>query len=191
MLAGLMLVAAFAGGLLGFAKYRTVTAENANGKESLKQLESEIAELKKKGELVQKSLSPSERQLMVASHRLVAMKEFGWSRLLYDIETVLPADVSASRINVENVYKDGDVVAAELEFAVVSRAYPSVLNMIDRMNSSGIFRASLRSQDLQENDRERYTEYTLFLIYRPSAGFAAVPKTDVAAVNDGGASDAR
>ncbi len=187
MLAGVMVFLALVGGLYSVVRYRSVSNENAAGEVAIKALESEIAELRSKGDKVQKSLRPDQRELMIAGHKLVATKEFGWSRLLYDIERVLPTDVSASRISVENVFKDGDTVSAELEFAVFSRNYVSVVNMIQRMNQSGIFRASLRAQDLQEGARLKYSEYTMLLTYRPSAGFSANPTTDVAAAgNEGG-----
>ncbi len=182
-----MVFLALVGGLYSVVRYRSVSNENAAGEVAIKALESEIAELRSKGDKVQKSLRPDQRELMIAGHKLVATKEFGWSRLLYDIERVLPTDVSASRISVENVFKDGDTVSAELEFAVFSRNYVSVVNMIQRMNQSGIFRASLRAQDLQEGARLKYSEYTMLLTYRPSAGFSANPTTDVAAAgNEGG-----
>lgn len=192
-LAAVIVLVAFVGLLFGYSRYQSVKVENETGRESIEELEKEIRELRAKGESVRKSLSPAEKELMVAGHKLVANKEFGWSRLLYELERVLPRDVSASRINVDNVFKDGDRVVAELEFAVVSRNYTSVLGMIKRMNESGVFRASLRGQDLQETDRLKYSEYTLLLIYRPSAGFAANPETstDVAAGANGGDANGR
>jgi Tfp pilus assembly protein PilN len=175
MLAGMMVLLGLFGALFGISKYRAVTAENRAGEQSITELRTELAELKKKGELVRESLTPQQQELMIAGHKLVANKEFGWSRLLFDIERVLPNDVSASRIGVENVYKEGNSVTAELEFGVLSRNYTSVLNMIQRMNNSGIFRASLRGQDLQDADKQQYTEYTMLLTYRPGAGVSSDP----------------
>jgi len=181
-----MTVLALFGGVFSIAKYRSLSTQNIEGNAAAAELERETSELKLKGEKVQQSLSPAQKQLMIAGHKLVATKEFGWSRLLYDIERVLPSDVSASRISVENVFKDGNSVAAELEFAVVSRNYTSVLNMIERMNSSGIFRANLRGQDLQEGDRIVYSEYTMLVTYRPSAGFSSSQTSDVASAGERG-----
>lgn len=179
-LSAVMVLLAFVGLVFGFSRYKNVEAENETGRVSIRELEKEITDLRAKGDSVRKFLSPAEKELMVAGHKLVATKEFGWSRLLFELEQVLPRDVSASRISVDNVFKDGDQVAAELELAVLSRNYASVLGMIGRMNQSGIFRASLRAQDLQETDRLKYSEYTLLLIYRPSAGYSTSPATDVA-----------
>lgn len=184
-----MVFLALVGGVYSLSRYRSVSQENAAGDVAIKELETEIAQLRSKGDKVQKSLRPDQKLMMVAGHKLVATKEFGWSRLLYDIERVLPADVSASRISVVNVFKDGDTVSAELEFAVLSRNYVSVVNMIQRMNQSGIFRASLRGQDLQEGTRLKYSEYTMLLTYRPSAGFSANPTTDVASAGREGGTE--
>jgi hypothetical protein len=71
--------------------------------------------------------------------------------------------VSASRIAVENIYKDGDRVKAELDFGVISRDYPAVMAMIANMNGSGLFQAELRGQDRQQNERRHLSPNTLFI----------------------------
>lgn len=153
----------------------------------VKEMEAEVARLKGEGAKVQQQLTPEQRDLLVASHKLVANKSFGWSRLFADLESVLPGSVSASRIAVENVYKDGDRVKAELDFGVLSRDYAAVMSMIESMNNSGLFQAELRGQDLQKNERMTYTEYTLKLIYTPAYGQAiAVPSADIAQTGQGG-----
>jgi hypothetical protein len=81
--------------------------------------------------------------------------------------------VSTSRISVQNIYRDGDRVKAELELGVLSRDYQSVMGMIGSMNNSGLFQAELRGQDRQENERVTYTEYTLRLVYTPAYGYTA------------------
>ena len=121
--------------------------------------------LKEKGAKVQQSLTPEQQALLIASHKLVASKSFGWSRLFADLEAVLPGSVSASRISVQNIFKDGDRIKAELDFSVLSRDYQSVMQLIANMNNSGIFQAELRGQDLQKTERVTYTEYTLYIIY--------------------------
>lgn len=117
---------------------------------------------------------------MTAAHKLVANKTFGWSRLFADLEAVMPGSVSASRIAVENVYQDGDRIKAALDFAVLARDFNAVQGMIKNMDDSGLFRAELRGQDLQKNERGTFTEYTFRLIYTPSYGYAAAPPADVA-----------
>jgi Tfp pilus assembly protein PilN len=130
-------------------------------------MKTEVQALKGKGELVQQSLTPEQQALLIAAHKLVANKSFGWSRLFADLETSLPGSVSVSRIAVNNIYKDGDRTRADLEFAVLSRDYQSVMTMIENMNNSGSFQAELRGQDLQKTESITYTEYTLRLIYTP------------------------
>ena len=179
LVALLLLALAVSGGTLSFAKLRSVTAENEIAKSEIAQMEDEIKSLKGKGELVQQQLSPEQSALLVAAHKLVANKTFGWSRLFADLEAVLPGSVSASRISVENVFKDGGKTRAELEFAVLSRDYQSVMAMIENMNNSGIFQAELRGQDLQKTDRLTYSEYTLRLVYTPRFSYSAAPN-DVA-----------
>jgi len=143
--------------------------------------QAEIARLKGEGEKVQQLLTPDQKALLTAAHKLVANKTFGWSRLFADLESVLPSSVAASRIAVENIYQDGDRVKAELEFGVLARDYSSVMAMIENMNNSGLFAAELRGQDRQENERIVYTEYTFRLVYTPAYGYStAAPVTDLA-----------
>jgi Tfp pilus assembly protein PilN len=174
-----LLALAISGAMLSFSIWRNAAENNEIAKNDISRMEGELKELKTKGELVQQQLSPEQRTLLVAAHKLVANKSFGWSRLFADLEGVLPGSVSASRIKVENVYKDGDRIKAELDFGVLSYNYQSVMTMIDNMNNSGVFRAELRGQDLQKSENAVYTEYSLSVIYTPSAGYAADP-SDVA-----------
>ena len=176
-----LLALAASGGTLSFAKLRQITAQNENAKTEILAMETELKALKGKGELVQQQLTPEQRALLIATHKLVANKTFGWSRLFADLEAVLPGGVSASRVTVQNVYKEGDQTRAELEFAALSRDYQSVMSMIERMNNSGNFQAELRGQDLQKTERSTFTEYTLRLVYTPRSGYsAAAPVSDVA-----------
>lgn len=180
MIAFLLLACTFAGAIITFTQWRDLSAKNEIAKKDIERMEEELKTLNARGEKIQKELTPSQKQLMIAGHKLVANKEFGWSRLLSDIERVLPGSVSASRINVENVYKENGRIKAELEFAVLSRNYQGVLQMIDRMNNSGIFKASLRGQDLQKSETITYSEYTLKLIYQQSSGISLTSPTEQA-----------
>ncbi len=155
-------------------------------KQQREEMEARVKELKGEGEKVQQQLTPEQRELLVASHKLVANKAFGWSRLFADLENVLPGSVSASRISIENIYKDGDRIKAELDLGVISRDYQSVDTMISSMNNSGVFQAELRSQDLQKTDRLTYTEYTLHVLYTPAYGYAPTTNSDVASTVEGG-----
>jgi Tfp pilus assembly protein PilN len=180
LLALLLLAFSVGGAILCFAKLRDIRKQNEIAKAEITQMEAKLKELNDKGSLVQQELSPDQRALLIGAHKLVANKAFGWSRLFADLEQVLPGSVSASRITVENVFKDGDRIKAELNFAVLSRDYQSVAAMIDNMNNSGVFKAELRGQDLQKTERLTYTEYTLHLIYTPYYGLPTANKSDLA-----------
>ncbi len=186
LLSLLLLAVAVSGAVLCFSQLNENSKLNEIAAGQVEQMQDEVRRLKGEGEKVQQQLSPEQRQLLVASHKLVANKSFGWSRLFADLESVLPGSVSASRIAVENVYKDGDRVKAELEFGVLSRDYTAVMSMIGNMNNSGLFQADLRGQDLQKNERMTYSEYTLHLIYTPAYGYSTAPASDVAQTGQGG-----
>lgn len=180
LVAAAVVLVAFIGAIFGIAEYRQASATNELVQSDIDRMVKDLEALKAKEDQVRQSLTTPQQQLMVAAHTLVAHKDFSWSRLLSDLETVLPGSVSASRINVENVYREGDQLKAELEFAVLARNYQGVLEMIRRMNETGIFRASLRGQDLQKSDRFTYSEFTLRLVYSPRAGYAPAAPSDVA-----------
>jgi Tfp pilus assembly protein PilN len=167
VLALLFLAFAVAGAIFSFSELRNVKTENDIVKNDIAMMEKGVAELKDKGAKVQQSLTPEQQSLLIASHKLVASKSFGWSRLFADLEAVLPGSVSASRISVQNIFKDGDRIKAELDLSVLSRDYQSVMNLIGNMNNSGVFQAELRGQDLQKTERITYTEYTLHIVYSP------------------------
>jgi Tfp pilus assembly protein PilN len=185
ILALLLLAVAGVGLIFAVARLNRNNADIELAKTQIANMRAEVNELNDKGKQVAQELSPHDKALLIASHKLVNNKKFGWSRLFADLEDVLPGSVSASRIAVENVFQDGDRIKAELEFGVLSRDYPAVMDMIQRMNNSGIFQAELRGQDLQKNERITYTEYTLRLIYSPAYGYAQTPATEVAQ-NGGG-----
>lgn len=188
LIALLLLAFSVGGAILCFAKLREIRQNNELAKRDIVEIEQKIKDLTTKGELVQQELTPEQRALLIGAHKLVANKSFGWSRLFADLEQVLPGSVSASRITVENVFKDGDRVKAELEFAVLSRDYQSVAVMIDNMNNSGVFKAELRGQDLQKTERLTYSEFTLRLIYTPyySLPSAAANSSDLTLNQQGG-----
>lgn len=173
-----MLTLAGSVAVLGYSNYRDLGKRQELTRNEVRDLNAELVDLNAKGEQVQQRLTPEQRALLVGAHRLVANKSFGWSRLFVDLESVMPTSVSASRIAVQNVYRDGDTIRAQLEMTALSRDYRDVLGMIDEMNRSGLFSAELRSQNLQENERLRFTEFTMNLIYSPRTG--AVEATEPA-----------
>ncbi|GIU82314.1 MAG: hypothetical protein D6687_09205 [Acidobacteria bacterium] len=172
LLAFLIFAASFAFFVYGFNSLQTARGQNLLVQKEVGELKKQLEDYKAKSEQVKQTLSPEQKALLIAAHKLVAQKNFGWSRLLSDLEKVLPSGVSVARISVENVYQKDDRTQAELEFGVLSRDYQSVINMIESMNSSGIFRAELRSQSLQKKDYFTYTEYRLRLIYTQPVSYS-------------------
>lgn len=187
LFAGLLLVASSFGGVYCIAKLRENSSKNELLAKAIQERQTEVQKLKGEGEKVQQLLTPDQKAMLSASHKLVANKTFGWSRLFADLEQVLPGSVSASRIAVENIYQDGDRIKAELEFSVISRDYPAINQMMQNMANSGLFLAELRGQDLQKTERITYTEYTFRLIYTPGYGYStAAPSTETAQNFQGG-----
>ncbi|MGB7068796.1 MAG: hypothetical protein WBD22_04825 [Pyrinomonadaceae bacterium] len=186
ILALLLLAGSVAMAVVSFAQWRETARLNEIAESQAREMDAELTRLKGEGEKVQQQLSPDQRSLLVSAHRLVANKSFGWSRLFADLEAVLPGGVSASRISVDNIFKDGDRIKAELEFNVLSRNYQSVMTMIESMNNSGLFQAELRGQNLQKSESVSYSEYSLRLVYTPAYGYAAEPQVDVAQGSQGG-----
>lgn len=180
LLSLIMLALAVSGAVFCFARLRSNNNELAIASGQVKQMDAEIKHLKGEGERVQQRLTPEQQNLLIASHKLIDNKRFSWSRLFADLENVLPGSVSASRISVENVYRDGDRVKADLDLGVLSRDYESVMSMITEMNNSGLFQAELRGQDRQQNQSTTYTEYTLHLIYMPAYLSGPATTSDVA-----------
>jgi Tfp pilus assembly protein PilN len=185
LLAGVLVFTGVVGTVFSFARLNENAKANKVLVESITQNQAEIQRLKGEGEKVQQLLSADQKSLLSAAHKLVNNKAFGWSRLFADLESVLPGSVSASRVGVQNIYQDAGRIKAELELSVLSRDYPAVMVMIENMNNSGLFRAELRGQDLQKNERVTYTEYTFRLIYTPAYGYSTATDSDVAQ-NEGG-----
>jgi Tfp pilus assembly protein PilN len=184
LIALVLLAFSVGGAILCFAKLRDIDNQNEMVKTQITEFEAKVKDLNAEGEKVQRELTPDQRALLVGAHKLVANKSFGWSRLFSDLEQVLPANVSASRISVENVFQDENRIKAELDFSVLCRDYQGVAQMIDNMNNSGVFKAELRGQDRQETDSITFTEYSLHLIYTP---YSALPTAETNDLAQGGA----
>lgn len=181
-----MLGISVAGALFCFATLESNAKKDKEYVARIDELNVSIKDLRGKGEQVQQQLTSDQQNLLLAAHKLVANKNFVWSRLFSDLESVMPGSVSASKISVKNVFSEGDQVRAELDFSVLAHDYPSVMEMIGRMNNSGLFQAEIRGQDLQKTERSTYTEYTLRVIYTPTYRLS-MPAVDVAQNNAGGA----
>jgi Tfp pilus assembly protein PilN len=137
---------------------------------SLRQQEQNLMEQAK---AVQNTLTPDQQLTLKAAHQLVDRKRFSWSRLFADLEASLPGSVRVSRIAVRDVAPQGDQMVAELELAVFAKTPTTITEMISSMDRAGVFHAELRSQNLQKGRGESGTEYELYVVYRPRAGFAS------------------
>jgi len=186
IVAVLMLGISVAGAVWCFSRLRENASKDEQYRVRIQQNESDIKRLNGEGEKIQQQLTPDQQNLLIAAHKLVANKDFVWSRLFSDLEAVMPNGVSASRIAVKNVFSEGDQVRADLDFAVLAHDYPNVQEMIDRMNNSGLFQAELRGQDLQKTERTTFTEYSLHVIYSPTYRISSGTVTDIAQNTTGG-----
>jgi len=137
---------------------------------SLRQQEQNLMEQAK---AVQNTMTPEQQLTLKAAHQLVDRKRFSWSRLFADLEASLPGSVRVSRIAVRDVTPQGDQMVAELDLAVFAKTPTTITEMISSMDRAGVFHAELRSQNLQKGRGESGTEYELYVVYRPRAGFAS------------------
>jgi len=157
----------------------STSAETANLEKltdtEIKSFNKELDELNTKGENVQRQLTPLQRDLLVGAHKLVSSKGFGWSRLFADLETMLPARVSTSRIEVKKISKEQGRTVASLEVVVLTTDPNLVIQMLDRMVSSGIFRGDMRRQERREVDGKVLSEVTLDVVYLPNTVIADEP----------------
>src|SRR6266508_4037644 len=127
-------------------------------------------EVREQVQAVKNSLTSEQLQTLAAAHTLVDRKRFSWSRLFSDLELALPGNVRVKRIAVRGVATRGDETLAELELTVVAKTPSTITDMISEMDRAGIFRAELRSQNLQRGRGESGAEYELYVVYRPRAG---------------------
>jgi hypothetical protein len=181
-----LLACAVAGALLCFGSIRDTTAQNDIAKSQIREMDAEVRRLKGEGEKVQQQLSPEQRALLISAHRLVANKSFGWSRLFADLNRFCPA-ASAHRASASKTFTRKTTERKRSSNSKFSAAiiHPE-MTMIERMNSSGIFQAELRGQDLQKKERFTYTEYNLRLIYTPPYGYSPRRKRTLPKPSKGG-----
>src|SRR5207237_6232850 len=95
------------------------------------------------------ALTPEQERSLKSTHSLVNRKQFSWSQLFADLESVLPGTIRVARIAVKEVGTSGDRTVATLDLTVVSKNPATVTQMIDDMQRGGVFHAELMSQNLQ------------------------------------------
>ena len=168
-------------GLLIVVQLTTTTRREADKVQAqitqLKQREQGLLEAAKQ---VQQSFTPEQQQALPAAHELVDRKSFSWSRLLADLESVLPPNVKVSRISVRDVTRAGGQTVAQLDLAVFATDPSTISQMMTDWQQGGIFFAEIRVQNLQKGRGEKGTEYELAVTYRARSSY---PSENVAEVN--------
>jgi len=161
-------------GLLIVVQLTTTTRKQADLVQAqitqLKQREQGLLEAAK---AVQQSFTPEQQQALPAAHELVDRKSFSWSRLLADLESVLPANVKVSRIAVRDVTRAGGQTVAQLDLAVFATDPSTISQMMTDWQQEGVFLAELRVQNLQKGRGEKGTEYELAVTYRARSGYSS------------------
>ena len=138
---------------------------------------------------IETALTPDQKRDLKDAHALVDRKRFSWSRLFADLEASLPGEIKVTRILVKGVNMEGDRPAADLDLVVASKAPSNVTQMIEDMESQGVFRAELVAQNPQRGRGEVGSEYELNVHYVPRAGFAieaSASKRPVDTAGEGG-----
>src|SRR6266404_3130881 len=133
--------------------------------------------LMKRAKDVEVALTADQKRDLKYAHSIVDRKRFSWSRLFADLENSLPGGIRVTRISVKEVRMQGDRPTADLDLVVASKSPTTVTEMIQGMESEGIFQAQLVSQNPQRGKGEIGSEYELNVHYAPRAGFAVEPNT--------------
>ena len=142
--------------------------------------------LNKQAKEIETALTPDQKRDLKYAHALVDRKEFSWSRLFADLEASLPGEIKVTRILVKGVGMDGDRPAADLDLVVASKSPANVTQMIEDMESEGVFRAELVAQNPQRGRGEVGSEYELNVHYVPRRGFAVEPSASKRPVDTAG-----
>ncbi len=157
-------------------------------------VEREVTELRKETDTlnrrareVETALTPEQKRELKYAHALVDRKRFSWSRLFADLESALPGGIRVTRILVKEVRMQGDRPVANLDLVVASKTPVTVTEMIQQMQSQGVFDAELVAQNPQRGRGETGSEYELNVRYVPRAGFAIEPSEAKPPVDTAGA----
>ncbi len=144
--------------------------------------------LTKRAKDVEVALSPEQKRDLKSAHALVDRKRFSWSRLFADLESNLPGGIRVTRISVKEIRMQGDRAVADLDLVVASKSSTTVTEMIQQMESEGVFQADLVAQNPQHGKGDVGSEYELNVHYVPRAGFAIEPgsKRAVDTASEGG-----
>ena len=150
-------------------------AKIASTQREVDDLQRETTLLARRAKEIETALTPDQKKDLKYAHALVDRKQFSWARLFSDLEASLPGSVRVTRILVKEVRMQGDRAVADLDLVVGSKTPTNVTEMIQEMESQGIFSAELISQNPQRGKGETGSEYELNVHYVPRAGFAIEP----------------
>jgi Tfp pilus assembly protein PilN len=171
----LVAIASFAALLLIAQSTFATRAKIEKTQREVDDLQKENGLLVKRTKEIEIALTPEQKKELKYAHALVDRKKFSWARLFSDLEASLPGTVRVTRIMVKEVRMEGDRPAADLELVVASKSPTNVTDMIQEMQSQGIFSAVLVAQNPQRGKGETGSEYELNVHYVPRAGFAIEP----------------
>ena len=171
----LVAIASFAALLLIAQSTFATRAKIEKTQREVDDLQKENSLLLKRTKEIEIALTPEQKKELKYAHALVDRKKFSWARLFSDLEASLPGTVRVTRIMVKEVRMEGDRPAADLELVVASKSPTNVTDMIQEMQSQGIFSAVLVAQNPQRGKGETGSEYELNVHYVPRAGFAIEP----------------
>ena len=168
------IVSIFALLFIAQSTFRT-RAKIASTQREVDDLQQQTALLGKRAKELETALTPEQKKDLKYAHALVDRKRFSWARLFSDLEASLPGSVRVSRILVKEVRMQDDRAVADLDLVVASKTPTNVTEMIQEMESQGVFSAVLVSQNPQRGKGETGSEYELNVHYVPRAGFAIQP----------------
>jgi len=154
--------------------FRTNTTIAATQRD-VTELRKTLDTLLKQEKAVETALTTEQKRQLKYAHGLVDRKRFSWSRLFADLEASLPGEIRVTKIVVKKVGMQGDRPVADLDLVVSSKAPSNVTQMIEDMESEGIFHAELVAQNPQRGKGETGSEYELNVHYVPRYGFAIDP----------------
>ena len=159
--------------LLFIAKFTFQTnAKISATQREVDSLKKETDTLTRRAKDIETALSTDQKKELKFAHALVDRKRFSWSRLFADLEASLPGGVRISRILVKEVRMQGDRAVADLDLVVASKSSTTVTEMIQEMQSQGVFRPELVAQNPARGKGDSSSEYELNVHYEPRAGFA-------------------
>ena len=187
--ASLIAIASIVGLLFIAQKTYQANKQNEAEQRQVATLRDEVEGLYKHSKAIETALSPEEKRELKYAHALVDRKRFSWSSLFADLENSLPGGVRVTRILVKEVRLQDDRPVADLDLVVASKTSTTVTDMIQEMQSQGVFTPVLVAQNPQRGKGETGSEYEMNVHYVPRSGFAIEPsetKRPVDTAGEGG-----